>query len=61
MVPTFAISSPRPDRGLDDPSLPAELTLFSAAPGDCFCVEPQQSGLRTSPGTGSSDISEAPS
>jgi hypothetical protein len=50
MVPTLAISSPRPDRGLDDPA------LFSVAPGDCLGVVPQQSGLRTSPGTGSSDM-----
>jgi hypothetical protein len=27
MVPTFAISSPRPDRGLDDPALMVEPSL----------------------------------
>ena len=54
MVPTFAISSPRPDRGFE------EAAFFSVAPGDCTCPELQQSGLGRSLGTGSSDMVGSP-
>ena len=56
IVPTLAISSPRPESGLDDRSLLARPPLSSVAHGDFVGVVPQQSGLGTSLGTGSSGM-----
>ncbi len=52
IVPTFAISSPRPVSGFVEPADSPP----SAAPGDCGCFEFQQSGLGAPPGTDSSDM-----
>jgi hypothetical protein len=52
IVPTLAISSPRPESGFVEPA-DSEL---SAAPGGCGCFELQQSGFGTSPRTGTSDM-----
>jgi hypothetical protein len=52
IVPTLAISSPRPESGFAEP----EDSSLTAAPGDCGCFELQQSGFGTSPGTDSSDM-----